>query len=71
MPITIIGNIEINLNEVIDIKSIKDNIVDMVVDQIDYDIYKEIIEHSPNSYQELIKDCMLYIAQYLIEEYEG
>jgi len=71
MPITIIGNIEINLNEVIDIKSIKDNIVDMVVDQIDYDIYKEIIEYSPNSYQELIKDCMLYIAQYLIEEYEG
>ena len=71
MPITIIGNIEINLNEVIDIKSIKDNIVDMVVDQIDYDIYKEIIEYSPNSYQELIKDCMLYIAQYLVEEYEG
>lgn len=71
MPITIIGNIEINLNEVIDIKSIKDNIVDMVVDQIDYDIYKEIIEHSSDSYQELIKDCMLYIAQYLIEEYEG
>lgn len=71
MPITIIGNIEINLNEVIDIKSIKDNIVDMVVDQMDYDIYKEIIEYSPNSYQELIKDCMLYIAQYLIEEYEG
>lgn len=71
MPITIIENIEINLNEVIDIKSIKDNIVDMVVDQMNYDICKEIIEYSPNSYQELIKDCMLYIAQYLIEEYEG
>ncbi len=70
MLITITKTFEINMDEVVDINSIKDNIVDMIADQIDYDVYKEIIEYSPDSYNELIRNAMLYVAQKIIEEYE-
>ena len=70
MIITITKTFEVEMNEVIDINSIKDNIIDMIHDQMDYDVYREIIEYSPDSYNELIKNCMLYIAKNIIEEYE-
>lgn len=70
MIITITKTFEVEMDEIVDINSIKDNIVDMIVDQIDYDIYKEIIEYSPDSYNELIRNTMLYIAKKITEEYE-
>ena len=70
MLITITKTFEVEMSELVDINSIKDNIVDMIDDQIDYDTYKAIIEYSPDSYNELIRNTMLYVAKKIIEEYE-
>lgn len=70
MLITITKTFEVEMNELVDINSIKDNIIDMIHDQIDYDVYKEIIEYSPDSFDELIRNIMLYIAKKITEEYE-
>lgn len=70
MIITITKTFEVEMDEIVDINSIKDNIIDMIYDQMDYDVYREITEYSPDSFDELIRNTMLYIAKKITEEYE-